>query len=204
MTEKLLTTKLDNFNKGSVCKDQNGELLNLYHGSFNKIPNKYKSLTHFGSLNAALERLNHLGNNDKNYDKNQDKNGYVHQVYLNIQKPFILRDKGFQHTPEQILNDLGYSYDFFEQVYDEFGIEDFELDEQINSMCDKRNLSFQTIANFFKQFNYDGFKYVNNVEDTSSTSWCIFNWTQVYSLKVFENQLNLNSDLTDRSNSFKF
>jgi len=65
-------------------------MITAYHGTFRPRIEKFKPLSHFGSKEAAIERLNDLYGHDSRYKK--EKQGYLYEVKLDIKNPVMMKD----------------------------------------------------------------------------------------------------------------
>lgn len=150
---------------GSKVVDDTGRPLVVHHGT-EKSFSRFRPLSHFGTDHAASMRLDHLRSS-----------GRVISAYLSIRNPIHLSDRGFQHTPEGLLDDLGGSWRFYQQM-EERGVEDFAMDAIIDGL--KRRPSVSRIVAALAVHGFDGLVYDNSVEDVGSISWVIFRPDQVW------------------------
>jgi len=147
---------------GSQVVEANGDPQIVCHGTAREFK-AFRPMTHFGTAGAAQDRLRDLS-----------AEGKIIGVYLAIKKPLLFSDKGWQHSPAQMLNDLGGCW----RMYEASDLEDDEIDDMLNKMYGAR--SYAPIVRFLISMGYDGLQYENLVEDRGSTSWTIFNAKQVW------------------------
>lgn len=123
-----------------------------YHGSRNDGITSFKPFTHFGSLRAARDRLNH------NY---VDAPEYIYKVKLNIKNPMRVRDKNKNHDSFAVLKG---------QISDREEYMTTDEYYKINSPED--------LLNHIKSKGYDGIVYFNQYEDVGSESYIILDPSQ--------------------------
>ena len=152
-------------------KNENGELLSLYHWT----PNNFVKFAigeigfHFGTYKAALDRRK---------SKDISKRGFdiVKEMYLNIKKPLFLTDPSSPWdattTATQLWNKLLISDEELEAIFHLHGAVDGEY-------MDDANVELRKIL---KRLGYDGIIYQNAVEDKGTLSVIALYPEQIYTV----------------------
>lgn len=131
----------------------------LYHGTIKNVSAFYP-FSHFGTIGAATDRLDHL-NDGSNYDKMN-----IYQVKLNIKNPANLgRDINDNHSLKDYVKGLLSS--------------EIISSEEVKSISDLKQL-----IDLIKSKGYDGLFYYNGTEDPGSISYVIFDPSQVKVIDV--------------------
>ena len=162
--------------KNTVFKDENGNLLSLYHWTqaVFEIFEKGEFGFHFGTLDAARDRHTQSLEEDANTQK-----GFYKEVYLNITNPYYIPfDAGtwraqaiaYQLKKDGIITDE--QYETFRQME---GFDDNTYD----------NPAAQAVREFLSENGYDGIIYENDSEDAGGISVIAFYPDQI--LTVAEN-----------------
>lgn len=167
---------LNNPENSSKVLDENGEPLVVYHGSsvdFDEFQNKTPDIGfHFGTLKSSKSRLRKT--------INSYKNGIIKPFFLNIRR--IKESKDLKNWHSLYLND---------QAINDGAITKDESDEEWRKILSESNIKFsknedwkaifvwrdQQFTNWiFKRYysQFDGIKYINDVEDKGSTSYLVF------------------------------
>ena len=85
------------FKKSNTVK----ESVAAYHGTFQPTLSKFNSLSHFGTLQAAEDRLKAKARREKIKTP-----GRIYQVTLDIKNPFVVKDFAGVHSPTHFAFDL--------------------------------------------------------------------------------------------------
>ena len=133
-----------------------------YHGSVDDIT-QFRPLTHFGTEQAARDRMD--------YKKNV--NGKIYKVQLNIHNPFTIKDFPGIHY------DRVYAFELRDKK--KLSQEDMAA---ITTLDDPAELRAALLAKV-KELGYDGFVYKNRYEDKGNISYVILDPSQVKVLEVF-------------------
>jgi hypothetical protein len=132
-----------------------------YHGTTDDI-SQFRPLTHFGTEQAARDRMD--------YKKNA--NGKIYKVQLDIRNPFTIKDFPGIHY------DRVYAFELRDKK--KLSQEDMEA---ITTLEDPVQLRAALIAKV-KELGYDGFVYKNRYEDKGNISYVILDPSQVKVLEV--------------------
>ena len=133
-----------------------------YHGSVDDIT-QFRPLTHFGTEQAARDRMD--------YKKNA--NGKIYKVQLDIRNPFTIKDFPGIHY------DRVYAFELRDKK--KLSQEDMAA---ITTLDDPAELRAALLAKV-KELGYDGFVYKNRYEDKGNISYVILDPSQVKVLEVF-------------------
>jgi hypothetical protein len=132
-----------------------------YHGTTDNI-SQFRPLTHFGTEQAARDRMD--------YKKNA--NGKVYKVQLDIRNPFTIKDFPGIHY------DRVYAFELRDKK--KLSQEDMAA---ITTLDDPAQLRAALLAKV-KELGYDGFVYKNRYEDKGNISYVILDPSQVKVLEV--------------------
>ena len=132
-----------------------------FHGTTSDI-NNFNSLSHFGSMDAAKDRMSYK----------KFKNGKIYKVKLDIKNPLVIKDFPGIHY------DRLYAFELKNKKL----ISQEEM-EDITFTQDKIELR-KKLLNKLKELGIDGFVYKNRYEDKGSTSYVITSPNQVKVLDV--------------------
>ena len=132
-----------------------------YHGTTDDI-SQFRPLTHFGTEQAARDRMD--------YKKNA--NGKVYKVQLDIRNPFTIKDFPGIHY------DRVYAFELRDKK--KLSQEDMAA---ITTLDDPAQLRAALLAKV-KELGYDGFVYKNRYEDKGNISYVILDPSQVNVLEV--------------------
>jgi len=176
---------------GSVVKTKDGRPKIVYHGTVMPTGEGFTQFerghddpgSHFGSVKAAHDILTTKFSASWNRASGQA----MFPVYLKITKPLYIKDLGGWY-PEAIIGAL-----LQDPSLSEYLIE--ELEEMYKGL-DKWETSpkaFIQLKDILRNYGYDGFIYKNTVEDVGSTSYCVFEPTQIKSAIGNSGNFNPNS-----------
>lgn len=132
-----------------------------YHGTTDDIT-QFRPLTHFGTEQAARDRMD--------YKKNA--NGKIYKVQLDIRNPFTIKDFPGIHY------DRVYAFELRDKK--KLSQEDMAA---ITTLDDPAQLRAALLAKV-KELGYDGFVYKNRYEDKGNISYVILDPSQVKVLEV--------------------
>ena len=132
-----------------------------YHGTTDDI-SQFRPLTHFGTEQAARDRMD--------YKKNA--NGKIYKVQLDIRNPFTIKDFPGIHY------DRVYAFELRDKK--KLSQEDMAA---ITMLQDPAQLRAALLAKV-KELGYDGFVYKNRYEDKGNISYVILDPSQVKVLEV--------------------
>lgn len=132
-----------------------------YHGTTDDI-SQFRPLTHFGTEQAARDRMD--------YKKNAS--GKIYKVQLDIRNPFTIKDFPGIHY------DRVYAF----ELRDKKKLSQEEM-EKITMLQDPAELRAALIAKV-RELGYDGFVYKNRYEDKGNISYVILDPSQVKVLEV--------------------
>jgi len=132
-----------------------------YHGTTDDI-SQFRPLTHFGTEQAARDRMD--------YKKNAT--GKIYKVQLDIRNPFTIKDFPGIHY------DRVYAFELRDKK--KLSQEDMEA---ITTLEDPIQLRAALIAKV-KELGYDGFVYKNRYEDKGNISYVILDPSQVKVIEV--------------------
>jgi len=138
--------------QGSVVVDQNGDPLRLYHGTRHDF-DTYHEMSHFGTINAANERLRFLAKLNPANAKGQ----HVRPVYLRITNPLRVVDIDASDDATLLNARIRGSYP----------------DLDIGTLRTKGAVAA------LRQAGYDGLVYENDIEDRGRDSWVPLSSDQV-------------------------
>lgn len=177
--------KFQTWFKGSKVVDKNNKPELVFHYSASEYHfDKFKSFSHFGTNKAAEERFDYFYDGDDEITQI----GFTVPCFLNIKKPMFIED--FQSSSNMLAYDL-YINDkiTFEELYN---VSNNSFKELIKTESDFNNIDQKYFSHFdfddkklvklLSNKGYDGFCYINEVEDVGSMSWIIFNPNQVWRL----------------------
>lgn len=200
INQLIKNPKFINWFKGSKVVDSNGRPELVFHYSTAEDHfDRFNSLSHFGTNKAAEERFEYF------YDEDDTGTqvGFTVPCFLNIKKPMYIEDLQAganmlafdSYISNQIsLKELYYvSNDYLKEkiknIKKEFGddITTDDLDDSIDD-SDTNKIDFidSKLIKVLESKGYDGFCYVNQVEDEGSMSWVIFHSNQVW--RLFSNK----------------
>ena len=196
---KNMTVSLPSCFSKSIVKDKNDDLLICYHGSDENF-NTFKKLSHFGTLKAAKSI-------DKLYDGNvyiysvylNISNPLEIKDYNNasVALPFDIWHQELI-TSKNLIDSYGTK---IINYLKEYHLKDlYKNDKEILSMFDNKDnfiesakpeyfykeINFYKMPKFntdkfisiIKNMSYDGFMYINEIEDKNSISWIILDSDQ--------------------------
>ncbi len=147
--------------KSTVFKDENGNLLSLYHwtqATFDLFA-KGEFGFHFGTLDAARERYT------QSLEESPDtQEGYYKEVYLNIANPYYIPFDAGVWCAQAVAFQLKEDGLISEQQYDRFAM----TEGFWNNTYD--NPASEAVRSFLDQKGYDGVIYENESEDVGSIS----------------------------------
>ena len=162
--------------KNTVFKDENGNLLSLYHwtqATFEAFA-KGEFGFHFGTLDAAHDRYTQSLEEDQNTQK-----GFYKEVYLNITNPYYIPFDAGTWRAQAIAYQLKKDGIITDEQYETFRqMEGFD-----NNTYD--NPAAQAVREFLSENGYDGIIYENDSEDEGGISVIAFYPDQI--LTVAEN-----------------
>lgn len=155
--------------KNTALKNENGELLSLYHWTnANFTEFKIGDIGfHFGTYEAALDRRS-----SKNKAINAD---WVKDVYLNIKNPIFLDDYGFWDASAiapQLWEQGLINYDELVRLQRTKGYINGEYTDEAN----------KAVRKILKDLRYDGIIYQNAVEDDGTLSVAALYPDQIYTV----------------------
>lgn len=200
-----LTDQQKSYFRHSKVRDNSGNLLVCYHGTYQRFDDKFSVGDigfHFGTLKAANDR--------KIYKKQNDENWNIKQCYLNIENPFIVDFDCGDWTGWNIAVTwlFGTSYDGYDewknggelgetyipQEFEKYRDEIIDIaktysyknsDRQYNSEQNKR------MRKLFRDVGYDGIQYYNTYEGDTDYSYIAFYPNQI---KLIANENPTQSD----------
>lgn len=159
-----LNNKILDLLKKTILKDEDGNVLSLYHWTQNEFDKfKYGDIGfHFGTVEAALDRYEQL--KEENAAEGIDTPvGIYKEVYLNVTNPLFMPDIGkwtaydvaFHLVDIGLISELQYdrlamTTGFYELSYD--------------------NPAINAVRKILSDLGYDGILYYNDAEDTTSIS----------------------------------
>ena len=174
---------------GSKVVDKNGQPLRMFHGTYREFDLPLQQFTHFGTVDAATERM--FGKSKNSDMLHFRPTARLYPVFLSIKNPYTFTD----------LKNTGYS-DVLRKMFRDEIIQPQELDELKKSIITNKSSwiskSYLPINNKWKnpiflqkicggfiierlsKFGYDGLKYKNNFEDIGSISWVTFHSNQIW------------------------
>lgn len=157
--------------ENSKVVDDNGKPIKVYHRSRVRIDkfdeNKLSKFNaenrsygfHFGTRQAANEvELN-------------SNSSIVHEVYLNIQNPYIVEDSiqaDYNQMIRRLLQDSIISN------------EEFSKARNYETSSERHNF----IKKALNKKGYDGIQYINEIEDKGSTSWIVFDDSKIRQISI--------------------
>ncbi len=162
--------------KNTVFKDENGNLLSLYHwtqATFETFA-KGEFGFHFGTLDAAHDRYTQSLEEDPNTQK-----GFYKEVYLNITNPYYIPFDAGVWSAEAIAYQLELEGIITKEQQEEFR----QMEGYYDNTYD--NPAAQTLREFLSENGYDGIIYENDSEDAGGISVIAFYPDQI--LTVAEN-----------------
>lgn len=147
--------------KSTVFKDENGNLLSLYHwtqATFDLFA-KGEFGFHFGTLDAARERYK------QSLEESPDtQEGNYKEVYLNIANPYYIPFDAGVWCAQAVAYQLKEDGLISEQQYDRFAMTEGFFDNTYD------NPAAEALRSFLSQKGYDGIIYENESEDAGSIS----------------------------------
>lgn len=160
--------------KDSKVVDENGEPLVVYH-STREVFNSFQPLSHFGTADAAEERLKAYRGDGPiddlfgGYEPTPRTGENTIPVYLNIANPLEIEDTGVDF--------------FLSDLMEEAGVPSNEA-TRINKLFEEEDATqgVNELLNAIQSEGFDGFKYINEVEDPGSISWMPLRPTQIKSI----------------------
>lgn len=159
--------------KDSKVVDKKGNPLSVYHGTrgnfdvFNTKPTDKEPGSHFGTRKAAEEFT-------RNYKGEYWDSSNIIPVYLNIKNPVEVSDV-FGVVPKKLSNELVSKKILTEEEAKK------ALGTYYPLTKEEMRAAYEGIVSALKSKGYDGFKYTNYAEDRGSTSWVVFDPTQIKS-----------------------
>lgn len=173
-----------NWFKGSKVVDINNKPQIVFHYSNSEqYFDKFKAFSHFGTDIAAEERFEYF------YDEEDDftQTGFTVPCFLNIKKPMFIED--FQSSSNMLAYDLYNSGLInFDELY-KVSTKEFQkllLEDSVEGKEYLADFDDNKLVKVLSDKGYDGFCYINEVEDKGSMSWIIFKSNQVW--KLFSNK----------------
>ena len=178
-----LTPQQEEFFKDSKVRDENGELLKVYHGttedfdSFEEGDLGY----HFGTKEQANNRIGSINISGRNIGKNFSEGSNIIPAYLNLKNPLRLNDIGEFGDVKEIYNELKKYPEFKDapnpmkdsaKTDSETGVISISISEQFTDP--------QIIKDYLIEKGYDGIVYANKVEGEGD-SYIAFNPEQIKS-----------------------
>jgi predicted RNA binding protein YcfA (HicA-like mRNA interferase family) len=146
--------------KQSAVVDADGKPLVVYHGTSPGGFSEFNPESHFGTKQAAEDRMRmYLGRSAKRAGTAGSESFYP--VYLSIQNPLDVTDKE--------ASDVAQLHKLVKKLYPE----EYSAAERANNLI--------MPVDFLKTKGFDGFRYVNAMEDKGSISWVAFSPTQIKS-----------------------
>lgn len=142
------------------------EYVHTYHGTFQPTLTQFNALSHFGTLQAAEDRLKEKARREKIRIPSR-----VYEVVLDIKNPFIAKDFAGVHSPTRFVSDLK-SAKLISQ-------EELEAINQHLGTPKQAELLIKKL----RELGFDGIAYKNKYEDKGSTSYVILDPSQVVSIK---------------------
>ena len=185
---RTLTTDIKEKFKDSVFKNENGELLSLYHWTASEFTDfAYGDVGfHFGTEKAAADRRS--GKPDSQIGADITK-----EVYLNINNPIFLEDSGAYWDATEIATQLWTNLLISDEEYYRINHLHGAFDGEYT---DEASVA---VRELLKDLGYDGIIYSNAVEDRDSLSVIALYPEQIYT--VAENGVDLeHSKDTDKNN----
>ena len=168
-----------NWFAGSQVTDQTGKPLLCYHGTHNSEFDEFAPLSHFGTANAANDRLMiSLQNCDDRNHAHLDGQ-HVRPVYLSIKNPYHYEDDGEDHPAaysviDQMRNSGEATQDEHEHIMS------FQRRGRDVSLQQRWSQLSEAFIEYMRSKGYDGLTYNNKIEDPGSKSWAIFDPKQVW------------------------
>lgn len=159
----------------SKVVDREGKPQEVYHGSrYTGNITKFFPLSHFGSLDAATDRVR----------SSTKKN--IYSVYLRIENPLHIQDKGEHHGPQEYLwavCDSTMAPTPMKQDATSL-IKLFQQDQR-KYLFTQEGFDWITnqIVGLMTKYGFDGFVYSNWREGNDSKSWVILSPTQCKIIK---------------------
>jgi len=147
------------------------ESVEAYHGTFQPTLTNFKPLSHFGTLQAAEDRLKEKARREKIKTP-----GRVYEVVLDIKNPFVAKDFAGVHSPTHFAFDLK----------DRKLISQEEMVAITHLAGDPRQA--QALIKKLRELGFDSIAYKNKYEDKGSTSYVILDPSQVVSVNPVERQ----------------
>jgi hypothetical protein len=142
------------------------ESVDAYHGTFQSTLSKFNSLSHFGTLRAAEDRIKAKARKEKIKTP-----GRIYQVTLDIKNPFVVKDFAGVHSPTH------FAFDLKNQ-----GLISQEEMLAITELAGKPG-QVPALIKKLRELGFDGIAYKNKYEDKGSTSYVILDPAQVISVK---------------------
>jgi len=142
------------------------ESVEAYHGTFQPTLDKFKSLSHFGTLQAAEDRIKAKARREKIKTP-----GRIYQVTLDIKNPFVAKDFAGVHSPTH------FAFDLKNQ-----GLISQEEMLTITELAGEPS-QVPALVKKLRELGFDSIAYKNKYEDKGSTSYVILDPSQVVSVK---------------------
>jgi hypothetical protein len=163
-----------------------------YHGSFRPRIQVFKPFSHFGTKEAALQRLGDLVEYDPRYKK--EKKGYLYELRLNITNPCPVKDNPELKDPPASVQKIAQWCDDLKKTSQ---IKSYKGINPINGIKDQKGVDIlahfksltksgywgemvnnsaqwtELFADFLEETGIDAFKYKNALEDKGSTSYIV-------------------------------
>lgn len=161
----------------SKVVDKDGSPLLCHHGTTKKF-DRFTPLSHFGTFEAAHERLyfkarNHFQDlRKRGFDKVNPapKGARIIGAYLRIEKPLTIVDDA-NGDVRSFIRRIGEA--MLANGWDE---------REITAMTQPKDP--MPLIEALRQRKYDGFAYTNTWEDAGSTSWVVFDADQVWQVNA--------------------
>ena len=145
------------------------ESVHAYHGTFQPTLTHFNALSHFGTLQAAEDRLKEKARREKIRTP-----GRIYKVVLDIKNPFVAKDFAGVHSPTHFAFDLR----------DRKLISQEEMLKITTLSGDPRQAP--ALIKKLRELGFDSIAYKNKHEDKGSTSYVILDPSQVVSVKSVE------------------
>lgn len=162
ITGKNVPQTVLNATQNSVVKNEHGQLIPLYHGTYQDFDKFEKGDIgfHFGSFSQALERLN---------SKDGDVRRFI-KAYLNITKPVVIESDFFGWNAKQIV-----------QALEQNGfISPNEAHEILKISLNDNDAGNTSLRSLLVQKGYDGIIYNNDKEAVNGKSYVVFDDSQIF------------------------
>lgn len=147
------------------------ESVQAYHGTFQPTLTKFNALSHFGTQQAAEDRLKEKARREKIRTP-----GHIYEVVLDIKNPFIAKDFAGVHSPTHFVFDLKNK-----------GLISQEELSAINKHIGTPKQA-ELLIKKLRELGFDSIAYKNKYEDKGSTSYVILDPTQVVSVRPIKQE----------------